>query len=458
MSHTSRNQIIPAANQGTHDRGRILRAVLDIVVRYILPFVALAAGVLITIHLLQTGPQARQRPVQASGIMVNTTTVEYGSYPTVIQAMGVVKAAKMTELKPQVSGQVLSVSDQLIPGGRFAEGDTLLQLDSADYRLALIQRENAVVEAQNNLDIETGNQLVVKREYALLNEQVREEEKRLMLRQPQLSTLQSKRSIAESQKEQAELNLARTKIHAPYNGVVQELNVNIGTWVSSSSVLATLVGSDSYWAEVSVPEDQLQWVNVPAGVDEQGSTVRIFNTAAWGEDIWREGHLIRLLPGLETQGRMARLLIEIDDPLALKTENYGKPQMMLDSYVRVEIEGKPLAHAVTLPREYLRNGNQIWVYDEAGKLAIRDVSIGFKNRDNVLVTAGIDGGEKIVTSDISTPVEGLALNTMGDGGSDSGMRPERPGRPDGAGGPEGAVAMRDGKRPQRRTEGGPEHE
>ncbi len=394
-------------------RGQILRAILDICIRYVLPVVALAVGILITLHLLKTGPQARPTPAVSSGVLVETTTLSYDSHPTVIQAMGVVTASRTTELKPQVSGQIISMSDNLIPGGRFAEGDPLLQLDPSDYRLALEQQENEVVKAQNDLDLEQGNQLVVKREYDLLNEQVSEEEKLLMLRQPQLSSLQTELSIARAKKKQAELNLARTAASAPYNGIVQNLNVNVGTWVSSSSALATLVGSDSYWVEVSVPEAQLQWVNVPAGPDEQGSRVRIFNSSAWGENTYREGYLIRLLPGLETQGRMARLLVEVDDPLSLKSTNAGKPRLMIDSFVSVEIEGKAIAQAVELPREYLRNGGQIWVLDETGKLAIRDVSIGFKNRDTVLVTDGIVGGEKVVTSDISTPVEGLVLRSKG---------------------------------------------
>ncbi len=272
--------------------------------------------------------------------------------------------------------------------------------------------------------LEQGNQLVVKREFDLLNEQVSEEEKLLMLRQPQLSTLQTELSIARAKKKQAELNLDRTVARAPYNGIVQDLNVNVGTWVSTSSVLATLVGSDSYWVEVSVPEAQLQWLAVPAGPDGQGSRVRIFNSSAWGESTYRDGRLIRLLPGLETQGRMARLLVEIDDPLSLKSRNADKPKVMIDSYVKVEIEGRDIAEAVELPREYLRNGRQVWVFDETGKLAIRDVSIGFKNRDTVLVTDGISGGEKIVTSDISTPVEGLVLRSRGGGPNGPAGRPD----------------------------------
>lgn len=429
-------------NKLSFARKELIKGTLDLLVRCILPLVVLAAGILLTLHLMRTGPQARPEPVKSSRVVVETTTLSYSSHPTVVQAMGVVQAARFIELKPQVSGKITSISETLSPGSSFVEGEVILQLDQEDYRLILQQEENAVIEAENELELEKGNQQVAKNEYDLLGEQVSEEEKRLMLRQPQLSSLQTELSTALAKKEQAELNLARTTIRSPYNGIIQDLNVNIGAWVSSSSVIATLIGSDTYWVEVSVPEEQLQWLNVPAADGGQGSTVRVYNPSAWGDTSYREGKLIRLLPGLESEGRMARLLVEIDDPLSLKPANAAKPQVMLNSYVQVEIDGKTIAQAVELPREYLHNGEQIWVCDESDTLAIREIEIEFKNRDNVLVTGGIREGDSIITSDISTPIEGLLLKNMSytpDGGAEqvrggervakvaAGIRPERKG-------------------------------
>lgn len=416
MSHSyiSRQQRKTEENM-VPERSNLIKVTMGICIRYLLPAVAVAAGVLITLHLLKTGPQAKPMAKKKSGVAVETIEVRFDSYPTKISAMGVVKAARYTALKPQVSGQVVELGEHLIPGGRFNQGDTLLKLDPSDYELILKQQENAVVQAGNDLFLEEGNQLVVKREFALMGEEVSEAEKKLMLRQPQLSTLQTALTIAQAKKEQAELNLQRTIITAPFNGIVQTREVNIGTWVSTSSTLATLVGSDRYWVEVSVPEEQLQWITLPAGTGVQGSRVKVYNPTAWSDDIYREGKVIQLLPGLETQGRMARLLIEVGDPLALEQSNAGKPQLLIDSFVRVVIEGKIVPEAVKMSREYLRNGNKLWVYTGEGNLAIRDVSIGFKNRDSVLITSGVKPGDEVITSNISTPVEGLSLRRMGEG-------------------------------------------
>lgn len=393
----------------------LTRKTLLFCIRYILPVAALATGILISLHLMKTGPQARQmQKAGRSGVVVETIQVHLASHPTTINVMGVVKASNSTQLKPQVSGQVVTLGDHLIPGARFAQGETLLQLDPANYLLTLRQQENVVIQANNNLLIEEGNQFVVKREFDLMGEQVNEVEQKLMLRQPQLSNLQTALTIAQAKKEQAELNLNRTKITAPFNGIVESREVNVGTWVSTSSTLATLIGSNSYWVEVSVPEDQLQWISLPNGT-QKGSQARVFNPTAWGENTYRQGTVLQILPGLEPQGRMARLLIEVNDPLALKEENAEKPQLLVDSFVRVVIDGKNLPAALELSREYLRGDNHLWVYDEGGKLTIRDVTVGFKNRDNVLITSGVQSGEAVITTNIATPVEGLALRRMGVG-------------------------------------------
>ena len=401
------------------------RTMLTSIFRFTLPLVALLAGGLITVHLLETGPEARPLPKKKNAILVETTPVELGTYPTTIAAMGVVKAAQVTELKPQVNGEVISISEQLLPGGRFVKDEPMLQLDPRDYQLTARQQASAVAQARNNLEIEDGNQLVARRELDLLGEQVSETEKKLMLRQPQLNNLQTALEIAEAQLEQAKINLARTAIHAPFNGIIQSRDVNIGTWVSSSTTLATLIGTDRYWVEVSVPEEQLQWVVLPQGEEQQGSLVKIYNPTAWSDSRFREGRVVQLLPGLETQGRMARLLIEVEDPMAMNAGNQGKPPLLIDSYVRVAIEGKSISQAIELSREYLRDGKNVWVFEQDGTLAIREVSIVFKNQENALITSGISEGDEIVISGLSAPVSGMLLRRLEDGEAPKTEGPDR---------------------------------
>ncbi len=383
--------------------------VFSFLFRFLLPLVALVIGGWITMQLLETGPQAKQLPKRKNATFVETKTFRAGTYPTTISAMGTVTAAQSINLRPQATGEVLEISESFVPGGRFSSEQILLQLDPSDYHLNVRQRASEVAQAQNDVELENGNQIVAQREFELLGEQVSEVEKKLMLRKPQLRTLETALDIARAKYEQAQLDLARTTLRAPFNGIVQSRGVNVGTRVSLGENLAALIGTDRYWVEVSVAEEQLQWITVPQKKSQEGSKVKIYNPTAWGNASYREGTVIQLLPGLETQGRMARLLIEVDDPLALEDINQGKPQLLVDSFVRVAIQGTTVSPAIALSREYLRNGENIWLFQKDGTLEIRQVSIAFKNKDKVLIAAGVEEETNLITSSIAAPVTGMLL-------------------------------------------------
>ncbi len=74
---------------------------------------------------------------------------------------------------------------------------------------------------------------------------------------------------------------------------------------------------------------------------------------------------------------MARLLVQVDDPLCLRSANKGQPRMLIGSYVRVEIEGQAVASAATIEREFIRDGNSVWVMTPEGNLEIDPTWNGF---------------------------------------------------------------------------------
>ena len=117
---------------------------------------------------------------------------------------------------------------------------------------------------------------------------------------------------------------------------------------------------------------------------------------------------------VEEQGRMVELLVEVADPLALAKQSQGQPKLLLGSYVRVEIAGTTLPLAAMIERDLVRDGDRVWVMDEQGNLDIRPVEIAFRARDHVLVTGGISADEKLVTSNLPSPVQGMALRIMGE--------------------------------------------
>jgi RND family efflux transporter MFP subunit len=375
------------------------------------PVLTLLAGAVAAVVLMQSGPSAKREPPPRQARLVEVQPVVIGSARTRVDAMGTVVPAESVTLQPQVGGEIVSVSDDLEPGGLFSTGDELLRIDPRDYELAVLQRESEVAQAQSTLRLEQGQQTIAKREFEILNESMQDEDRDLVLRKPQLESVRAQLALAKAKLEQAKLDLQRSRIRAPFNAIVESSDVDVGTRVTSASTLATLAGTDSCWLEVSVPVKQLKWIDIPRGSATQGSTVRITNPVAWGEGAFRAGRVIRLAGNLEEEGRMARLIVEVDDPFTLKPENSDQPVMLMGSYVSVEIAGRPLEQVATIARAHLRDGDRLWIMDADATLEIRQIDIVFRGHDQVLVADGVAAGEQLVVTDLAAPVAGMPLRS-----------------------------------------------
>ena len=404
ISIKNNQQVLAAGTEGGDGR-----RLATVIFRTLIPLAVLAAGVITAFWLMETSPQAKPRPQVHNATLVSVKSVDFSPQQTVISGMGTVTAAHNVELKPQVSGEIIELNRNLVPGGHFRRGETLLTIDPTDYRLTVRQLTTDVAKAESDLQLEQGNQLVAQKEYKLLGETVSDVEKALMLRRPQLENLRATLEAAQAKLEQARVDLARTQIKAPFNAVVQARSADVGARVSESTVLATLVGTDAYWVEVSVSVRQLRWIRIPQTDGDQGALVRVYDSAAWGDGVFRQGRVVRLEADLEEQGRMARLLVRVEDPLSLQPGNTDQPRMLLGSYLRVEIEGQPVTSAAAIDREFIRNGSNVWIMEDNGNLSIRPVEIAFRGIDHILVTGGISPGEKLVVTDLAAPVEGMLL-------------------------------------------------
>lgn len=378
-------------------------------VRLLLPIVVVIVSAAVAFWMMQSGPKAKPRPKVRNAVLVDVRPVEFGPQTTTVNVMGTVKAQREVTIKPQVSGEIIAMSNNLIPGGRFTKDAALLSIDPSDYQLAVDQIASEVARSEADLAMELGRQRVARKEYELLDEKVSSEEEALILREPQLANNQALLEGTRARLEQARLNLNRTVVKTPFNAVIMTREVNLGTRVSPSTNLATLVGTDNYWVEAPISASQLKWINTGKQGKETGSSVRIYDSAAWGPGIYRSGQLIGMTAMVEENGRMAKILASITDPLNLKSSSEDLPELLLGSYVRVEIEGKTLSSAAVIERDLVRDGDRLWVMDDTGHLDIREVEIAFRGQDHVLVTDGIRDGELLVISNLPSPVQGMSL-------------------------------------------------
>ena len=431
------------------------------VLRAVVVLLVVAAAVGISAYWIMNRPKAQRRRPSSEAVRVQVRKVAVETEKVVVKAMGTVVPATEVQLASRVGGEIIEVSAGFVPGGRFKAGDVVVRVDPKDYELAvqqqeatllqrtaeteqraaeITQRESDVVRAEAALAIEMGQQSVAKREFEILGQAVKPEDNALVLREPQLKSAQADciaakaakrttegavkaatamRSAAEVALEDAKLDLARTTVKTPFNALVKQQLVDVGSQVSAGSTLGSLVGTDKYWVQVLVPLGQLKWIRVPGTNSETGSAVRIYHETAWGKDAFRTGTVERLMADLEPQGRMARLLVAVDDPLGLKTDLEKRFPLVLDAYVRVEIEGRELPNIVRIGRTELRDGNRAWVMNKDNKLEIRDVTVAWSGPDHVCVSQGLNPGDKLVVSDLGAAKSDMDLRT-GD------AKPEKP--------------------------------
>jgi len=383
------------------------------IVRFILPLCIVILAIFVAKYLMNTRPKAKRRTLPKQAKLVTVEPAQIISYTTKINATGTVNAAKKITIKPLVTGEIIYVSPDLIPGGVVQKGDKLIQIDSRDYEAIVNQHENEIAAAEMNLKLEKGNQEVAKQEYEMLDEEINEQDADLVLRKPQLKSAKAALESAKAKLNKAILDVQRCTIETPFNSKILDKLVDIGSVVNPSSSLLTIVGSDEYWIEILVPVNQLKWIQIPKNNGQEGSSVKIFNTYAWGENFYRKGTVIRLLGELEEKGRMAQLLVSVDDPLCLKNSKDKRLELLLDSYVQVEIEGQELDSVIPLKSEYIHNGNEIWIMNSDKKLEIRNANIVFRDKTNVYIQKGIEKGDQIITSDIAAPVVGMLLRLNG---------------------------------------------
>lgn len=367
---------------------------------------AAAGGALWAIQ--NTQPQAqREGATRRAAALVDTVTVLRGTYRPELEVLGRIEAASDITLSPRVRGEVLAIADAFVPGGIVPRGELLLRLDPADFETTLRIRESELQQARANLRIEEGRRNVAQQEFELLDREIDPTNRALVLREPQLASRRAQVAAAEAAVRQAELDLDRTRIVAPFDAQVITRTANVGSQVAPGEPLARLVGADEYWVVATVPLRQLNRLSFSRD-DGEGSRARLYSPNRWGEGVFREGRLARLIGTVDEQTRLARVLVTVPDPLGLETD---APRLILGSFVDVYLQGRPIENVVRLGRDYVRERDTVWVFRD-GELDIREAEVVFRDAEHAYIRNGLDDGDEVVTTTLATVSEGVPLKQM----------------------------------------------
>ncbi|MCA9634874.1 MAG: efflux RND transporter periplasmic adaptor subunit [Myxococcales bacterium] len=376
----------------------------------ILAVLAIAVAIAGAGLMIVSRPQPEKAEQVKPEVRVRVMIAHPAAQDVEIDGMGEVKPAHELIVQPEIAGRVTFRSDNLIPGGIVPEGEILARIDARDAAAAIAAQQAAIAQARLSLADEKGRRDVAASDWAGREQHLNEDSRDFALRQPHIDSAKASLSSAQAQLAKAKRDQSKSVIRAPFDAVVREVTIEVGQLATQSTRLATLVNVDRYWVEVSVPVANLAHLDIPginvAGL--RGSPAEVVLDAGPGVKVERRGYIERLLSAVDSRGRMARILIAVEDPLALGTDIGNRPlPLLLGSHVRVELAGKAIEDAVRIPRSALVDGKFVWLVADS-KLTRREIDVVWRDRDSV-VAKGLRQGEAVLVTPLPAPTEGLEV-------------------------------------------------
>ncbi|MCE2390984.1 MAG: efflux RND transporter periplasmic adaptor subunit [Proteobacteria bacterium] len=368
--------------------------------------VAACAGVAVVLVLtadpVETAPHAElTRPVRVVSVQPQTLRLS-------VRSQGTVEPRVQSDLVPEVSGRVVWVSPTLAPGGYFSAGDPLVRLEKSDTEDALRRARAQQVRARaehtyaertlaRRLDLRTNSVLSA----AQLEESQRSE-------RTAFAALEEAR-VAVSQ---AERDLARTELVAPFDGRARDKSVDVGQFVDRGDRIATLYAID--YAEVRLPiEDaELAFLELPLGASspspEAAPAVTLSARFGGTQHRW-QGRIVRTEGEIDPRTRMVHVIARVARPYA---PGAGRAPLAAGLFVQAEIRGREVDGVFALPRAALRAGDRLLVVDAADRLRERSVEVLRVERDRALVGSGLTAGERVCVTDVPVFVENMPVRPI----------------------------------------------
>ena len=330
---------------------------------------------------------AKQKPqavTQAEPVAINK--IQRGSYPVVVSGWGLVSAKTQHRLIARVSGDIETQADALFSGRRFKAGESLLGIAEQEYRLKMAIERAVLEEARLNLATEQGRALIAKQDWQgadpLLMQNLRQDlpvNQSLVFREAHLAQRQAALEAAQSRVALAEMDLKRTRITAPCEGVWLGEALGIGQFVSAGSEVGRFACAEAAHVTLSVPRDTLKWF-----VKYQTAKPTVVKVAGY------DARFLGWVPQLDAEAKMLPVMLELAKPF-----EYDHP-VLLQEQVPVEIVFPEIQHIYRIPETALKHNQSVWRVveqpDGESRLRIQPVDIIAREAAHALVRIGAKSG------------------------------------------------------------------
>jgi len=440
-------------------------------VRIVAPALILAIGAL-GFFVLKGRREVPARPAEEKvAPLVDTVAVVAYTDPLTIEVDGHVVPYLEVALSAEVAGRVIGKEDSCRAGKFVRQGELLLEIDPSDYLLQkkrlteereqaeIVLKELAVEMADTESLIElAADDLELKQKE--LNRQTKlvasrattaaavdrakasvlQTRNALLLLRKQYNLLNAKRprlksamELIDVRLEQAELDLKRTKVTSPIDGMVITESVEENSYVQKGAPLVTLEDTSAVEVKCNLRMDELCWIwsqtagDVAFGaagsprleyqIPETPVTVvyrLVSQQYTWEGVLWRYDGI-----GLDERTRTVpcRVLVRAPREVRLRAAEgagrspTGPPALVRGMFVTLEIHARPKANLLKVPEVAVQPGNRVWRV-RANRLHTVDVHV-VEIVDDVAVLRVrhdlLSAGDKVVVSPLAEATSGMTV-------------------------------------------------
>lgn len=383
----------------------------------VVPAVVLFIGVLIAYTMIALKPDVETRAPVVVAPLVRVATVKLEDRRLTVESQGTVNPRTESQLVPEVSGQVIWVTDSFASGGFFEKGQSLVKIDPFDYEQALVTAKSELARAELRLAQEEAESRVAREEWEELG---RGDGTPLTLRVPQLADARASVEAAGANVERADRNRERTVIRAPYAGRIRQESVDVGQFVTIGATIATIYSVDAAEVRLPLPDNDLAFVDLPmtyrGGGEARVQPSVVLSTTFAGERHEWQGRIVRTEGEIDPATRMIHAVARVDNPYA-PGDNPRRPPLNAGMFVHAAIEGIHVEDVAVLPRVALRTGSRVWVVDKDSRLRYRDVVVLRTTQADVIVSEGLHDGELVVLSPLDATTDGMTVRISDEGKS-----------------------------------------
>ncbi len=439
------------------------------IVRWLSPFAILGVGVAVFMALGSQPPPERKQAETPEATPVRAVEVVAETSGLAIELDGVVVPIREVTLAAEVVGRVLRKAEDC-KAGRFVKAGTLLfEIDPRDYELdvsrlereasqaalAIQETEEEIKQNANAIDLAKQQIELARREVRRLDglkagRIVTEAEHDRALREEltavtALSNLQGQARILEKRKyrleeakvlagtmlDRAKLDLSRTRIEAPTDGIIVEDPVEQDSYVTKGTSLVTIEDTSSAEIRTSLQMDELARVWRSAGITDPlavdphelpDTPATVVFTVGDKRYEW-DGFLSRQEGrGLEEKTRALPCRVIVAEPTklraidrygaALETPPPGSPRaLMRGMFVQIRVHVDSPHAIVSIPDEALRPNGEVWLIRD-GRLEIlrpRAVQVAGGRALFESGPSGLVAGDRVITSHLKYPRNGLPV-------------------------------------------------